>query len=134
VKKRAARTATRRREHSPAVAWWLDLPRVAQVFISIATVVSIIFGAIAWGNAELVFAKDLRRLEHSIMLNAQQNEKAILELRKSSIADKVYELEARPRRSPHEQATLLRYRSEMESIDRTIRDRQRMLDAMRVPK
>lgn len=142
ARKGVPKTGGSYRRRSRARDFWDHLSYGAKTVTAIGAAVSILVAGYLAHTSQFANAgdfdkyreatkQDFGRLSGKVDSFAAQSDLNFIEIRKSFIADKVYDLRARPKLSPAEKASLMRYEADLENLSRQARDRQRAMDAMR---
>jgi hypothetical protein len=107
-----------------------DVVRENPLKIAAATIASIgiIAGAIVAVDSRYAHAGDIRQLSAQLDANRLTAELAVLEIRRSSLQDKVYEGRARRSQNRAEIEILDRYTRELADLERQIQDKRRALE------
>jgi hypothetical protein len=113
---------------------WDHLSKGAKIVTVLGGAVAAV-GAIVGGYfafvSQFALAGDVNTLSSKVDRYALQSELQWMEHRRSAVADKVYDMRARPKLTPAERASLLRYEGDLDQLNRAVRDKQRELAAIK---
>lgn len=97
----------------------------------------VILGAGAAIDDRYAHAGDVRKIESALEINRLTAEVSVLEIRRSSLEDKVYDAAARgqtKRAAPAEQAILSRYSAELRDVSKQITEKRLLIDQLKAGK
>lgn len=96
----------------------------------------IIIGALLTADARYAQAGDIRAIAGQLEINRLSGEVAVLEIRRSTLQDRVFEAQARSARkeSQSDRAINARYTSELSDIERQLAEKRALVDRLRTGK